>query len=257
MIKHGIVESSPTSAHNVTSPEIPLNREVASMQPYRCEYSIESARYAPQHAGLDKYSRNRILIEWVGTGKRVLEVGCSTGYMSQLMKQRDCAVTGIEVDANAAQDAANYCEQVHVLDLNSPEWITRCSKSRFEVVLLGDVLEHLVDPARVLTQMREVLAPNGSLVISLPNIVHWETRVKVLSGRFNYQSCGTLDHTHLRFFTLKTARELIESAGFRIIRFHPAVGGRTTGHLRPIWQMLARMLPGLFAYQFLFQAKGR
>lgn len=227
------------------------------MKPYTCAHSIESARYAPQYPRLDKYSRNRILIEWVGTGKRVLEVGCSTGYMSQLMKQRHCAVTGVEVDAAAARCAANYCEEVHVLDLNSPEWITRFSENGFEAVLLGDVLEHLVDPARVLSQMHDVLAPNGSLVISLPNIVHWETRMKVLLGRFDYQSCGTLDHTHLRFFTLKTARALIESAGYRIFRFHPAVGGRMTGHLRPGWQMLAKMLPGLFAFQFLFEVKGQ
>ncbi|HTU42946.1 MAG TPA: class I SAM-dependent methyltransferase [Candidatus Aquilonibacter sp.] len=256
MIKPEIVEFTEIGNH-VTSGEIPLDREAASMKPYTCEYSIESSRYAPQNAKLDKYSRNRILLEWVGTGKRVLEVGCSTGYMSQLMKQRNCTVTGIEVDAEAARCAANHCEEVHVLDLNSPEWIRRFTEGRFEVVLLGDVLEHLVDPARVLSQMRELLAPNGSLVISLPNIVHWEIRAEVLLGRFDYQSCGILDHTHLRFFTLKSARELIESAGCRIVRFHPAVGGRRTGHARPLWQMLARMLPGLFAYQFLFQAKGR
>lgn len=237
------------------SSEIPLNRDAVSIKPNVREYSIESARYAPQDARLDKYSRNRILVDWVGCGKGVLEVGCCTGYMSQLMKERNCAVTGVEVDADAARCAANYCEEVHVLDLNSPDWVTRFSGNKFEVVLLGDVLEHLVDPARALSQIREVLAPNGSLVISLPNLVHWETRVKVLLGRFNYQSCGTLDHTHLRFFTLRTARELIESSGCRIVRFHPAVGGRMTGHLRPMWQKLAKMSPGLFAYQLLFEAK--
>jgi len=241
----------------VTSREVPLNHEVAAMKPHTREYPIESSRYAPQNARLDKYSRNRILIEWVGCGKCVLEVGCSTGYMSQFMKGRNCAVTGVEVDADAARYAADYCEEVHVLDLNSPEWITRFSENRFEVVLLGDVLEHLVNPARVLSQTRKILSPNGSLVISLPNIVHWETRVNVLLGQFNYESCGTLDHTHLRFFTLKTAQELIESAGYRIVRFHPAIGGRMTGHLRPIWQMLAKMLPGLFAFQFLFEVKGQ
>ncbi len=256
MIKEEIVEFAEINK-NVTSREIPLNREVAPPKQHSCEYSIESSRYAPQDARLDKYSRNRILIEWVGTGKRVLEVGCSTGYMSQLMKERNCAVTGVEMDADAARCAANYCEEVHVLDLNSPEWITRFSENRFEVALLGDVLEHLVDPARVLSQIREVLVPDGSLVISMPNVVHWETRAKVLLGQFDYQSCGTLDHTHLRFFTLKTARELIESAGCRIVRFHPAVGGRMTGHLRGTWQTLAGILPGLLAYQFLFEAKGR
>jgi methionine biosynthesis protein MetW len=239
------------------SREISTSREVASMEHRARAYSIESARYTPLNAKLDKYSRNWILIEWVGTGKRVLEVGCSTGYMSQLMKERSCAVTGVEVDAEAARHAANYCEEVHVLDLNSPDWIARFSESKFEAVLLGDVLEHLVNPARILTQIRELLTPNGSVVISLPNVVHWETRLKILLGRFDYQSCGTLDHTHLRFFTLKTAQELIDSAGLRTVRFHPAVGGRMTGHWRGIWQMLAKMLPGLFAYQFLFEVKSQ
>jgi hypothetical protein len=74
-------------------------------------------------------------------------------------------------------------------------------------------------------------------------------------GQFDYQPWGTFDHTHLRFFTLKTARELIESVGYRIIRFHPAFGGRMSGHARPMWQVLARTIPGLFAYQFLFEAR--
>jgi methionine biosynthesis protein MetW len=241
--------------NDVTSSEIPVNRKVGPMESCTRPYSIESARYTPQNAKLDKYSRNRILIEWVGTGSRVLEVGCSTGFMSRLLKEHNCAVTGIEVDGDAARYAADYCEEVHVLDLNSQEWITPVSESRFDAVLLGDVLEHLVDPARVLAQIREVLAPNGSVVISLPNVVHWETRLKIFLGRFDYQSCGTLDHTHLRFFTFETARQLIERAGYRIVRFHPAVGGRATGHMRAIWQMLARMMPGLFAYQFLFEVK--
>jgi len=117
------------------------------------------------------------------------------------------------------------------------------------------VLEHLVDPARVLDQIDYFLSTNGYLVISLPNIVHWETRLKVLMGKFDYQAWGTLDHTHLRFFTLTNARELIESAGYRIIRFHPTFGGRMSGYARPVWRLLARSMPGLFAYQFLFEAR--
>ena len=219
-------------------------------------HSKASARYESEGVARgDVYDRNRILLDWVGNGKRVLEVGCSTGYMSRLMMERNCIVTGIEIDAEAAERARRYCENVHVSDLNRCEWINNIQEKAFDVVLLGDVLEHLADPARVLRQIDDVLATDASLVISLPNVVHWTTRLRILMGHFDYQPWGTFDHTHLRFFTLKTAREVIESVGYRIIRFHPAFGGRMSGHARPMWQVLARTMPGLFAYQFLFEAR--
>jgi 2-polyprenyl-3-methyl-5-hydroxy-6-metoxy-1,4-benzoquinol methylase len=192
----------------------------------------------------------------VGTGKRVLELGCSTGYMSQNMTQkRNCSVTGIEVDRAAADQAAKFCRQVLVRDLNHPDWISGLRKGEFDVVLLGDVLEHLVDARELLVQIRELLDSYATVVICLPNVVHWITRLKILFGRFDYECAGTLDHTHLRFYTVKTARELIESAGYRITRFHPAFGGSLSGYARPIWQMLAHWFPGFFAFQLLYEAK--
>jgi 2-polyprenyl-3-methyl-5-hydroxy-6-metoxy-1,4-benzoquinol methylase len=171
------------------------------------------------------------------------------------MVERNCVVTGVEVDAEAAKRARDYCKEVHVLDLNSYDWIKSLNGKDFDVVLLGDVLEHLIDPASVLMQIRTLLDNEGYVVISLPNLVHWITRLRILLGQFNYQPTGTLDHTHLRFFTVKTARKLIEGSGFRIMRFRPAIGGRMSGHLRPIWQCLALLLPGLFAFQLLFEAR--
>lgn len=183
-----------------------------------------------------------------------MEVGCSTGYMSREMVANGCTVTGVELDPEAAEQAREYCEAVHVLDLDAPNWVEALGESEFDVVLLGDVLEHLVTPNATLLQLKRVLSRDGRLVVSLPNIVHWVTRLKILFGKFNYESWGTLDHTHLRFFTNKTARAFIESAGYRVIRFHPAIGGRLAGHMRPAWQLLARCAPGLFAYQMLFEA---
>src|SRR5260370_27227285 len=221
-------------------------------------YSRDSCRYENHDAKpLDAYDRNRFLLEWVGTGKRVLEVGCSTGYMSRELVQRGCSVIGIEVDPAAAERARAHCQAVYVLDLNAPDWMAGLPEKGFDVVLLADVLEHLVMPDATLRQLREVLAPDGALIISLPNVVHWVTRSKISLGQFNYEPWGTLDHTHLRFFTKKTARALIEAAGYRITRFHAAIGGRMVGHARPMCQQLAHFVPGLFAYQMLFEAKNK
>jgi 2-polyprenyl-3-methyl-5-hydroxy-6-metoxy-1,4-benzoquinol methylase len=219
-------------------------------------HSKASSRY---ESGVVKtwgeYDRNRFLLEWVGVGKRVLEVGCSTGYMSRDLAERGCCVIGIEVDPIAAERARAYCQAVYVLNLDAPDWIESLPERGFDVVLLADVLEHLVMPNETLLQLRGLLNSDGALVISLPNVVHWITRLKILFGQFNYEPWGTLDHTHLRFFTTKTARALIEAAGYRTTRFHPVIGGSLAGHARPVWQWLAHTAPGLFAYQLLFEAK--
>ena len=222
--------------------------------------SRESSRYdtlIPDYeARPDIYSRTYILLEWVGTGKRVLELGCSTGYMSRYMTQkRDCSVIGIEVDTTAAAQAGKFCREVLVRDLNRPDWVAGLANKAFDVVLMGDVLEHLIDPLDLLIQVRALLDSNATLVICLPNVVHWITRLKILFGRFDYEAGGTLDHTHLRFYTVKTAREMIETAGYRITKFHPAFGGSLSGHARPVWQWLARWFPGIFAIQLLYEAK--
>lgn len=219
-------------------------------------HSKASARYdSGRTMPLDAYDRTWLLLEWVGTNKRVLEVGCSTGYMSRLMAARNCIVTGIEIDPKAAECARAHCRDVHVRDLNAPDWTLGLPTGAFDVVLFGDVLEHLIDPTGALHGIKEFLASDGAVVISLPNVVHWVTRLKLLCGQFNYESWGTLDHTHLRFYTVKTARELIENAGYRITRFHPAFGGSLSGYARPIWQLLARWFPGIFAFQLLYEAK--
>jgi O-antigen biosynthesis protein len=205
----------------------------------------------------DKYDRTEILLQWIGKGKRVLEIGCSVGYISRLLVERQCKVTGVEIDADAAEQARMHCSEVRVLDLNESNSVEHLAKGSFDVVLLADVLEHLIDPARVLREVAETLTAGGTLVISLPNVVHWVTRAKILLGQFEYTLTGTLDHTHLRFLTVDTARQLIESSGYRITRFHPAIGGKMSGHARWAWQLLARVLPGVFAFQMLFEAKRR
>jgi len=221
------------------------------------EFSRASARYESSSVIRNsKYDRTRKLLDWVGQGKHVLEVGCSTGYMSRLLVEAKCDVTGVEVDPAAAQQARSHCREVLVLDLNSPQWVGNLGGRKFDVVLLADVLEHLVDPWRVLRDITRALDKNGALVISLPNVVHFLTRTKIALGQFNYTPTGILDHTHLRFFTIKTAREMIESCGYRITRFHPAIGGgRVSDRVRFALQFSAKFAPGLFAYQMLFEAR--
>lgn len=224
--------------------------------PVEMGYSTSSGRYEESSVfHEDEYDRTKILLEWTGKNKRVLEIGCSTGYITRRLTQAGCSVTGIEIDPVAAEKARDACERLLIRDLNSPNCFDGLPTCAFDVVLMADVLEHLANPTAILGQVSDLLESGGSVLVSLPNVAHWITRLEILCGQFEYRSTGTLDHTHLRFFTVKTAARMIELAGYRVIRFWPAIGGRMSGHARPVWQALSHRLPGLFAYQMLFEAK--
>jgi 2-polyprenyl-3-methyl-5-hydroxy-6-metoxy-1,4-benzoquinol methylase len=200
----------------------------------------------------DRFGRNNIFVDWASaSGGRVLEAGCANGFISRRLVELGCRVVGLELDAEAAKDASALCEEVIVTDLNGSGWKNSLT-GKFNTVLFGDVLEHLVDPEKVLREAASLLAPNGQIVVCLPNVAHWTIRLKLLGGKFNYTDTGILDATHLRFYTPETARQLVQRAGYKIVRSQPIIADRFTGQLRPMWQFLANRLPGVFAFQMMF-----
>lgn len=156
------------------------------------------------------------LLDLVGFNKAVLEIGCSTGYLSSVMQQRGCQVTGVEIDEAVAKMARPFCRRVIVGDAEKLEWKTVLGDERFDVITFGDVLEHMRAPEAVLRQLCHHLAPDGYIVVSLPNIAHGSVRLSLLLGRFEYAPLGILDKTHLRFYTKETAQQLLASSGFRV-----------------------------------------
>jgi 2-polyprenyl-3-methyl-5-hydroxy-6-metoxy-1,4-benzoquinol methylase len=212
--------------------------------------NLKSSRYEISTNG-DRFSRNRLFIEEASKYRNVLECGCSTGFLSRQLAAGGARVVGIEIDTEAAEKARQFCARVLSLDLNQPDW-SRALGEQFDLVTYGDVLEHLLEPQAVLRETKNALAPGGRVLISLPNIAYWTMRVKLLLGKFEYESMGLLDHTHLRFFTFHTARKMIEQAGYRIVRFHPVMGAKFTSHFRPMWQRLTNLFPNSLAFQMLF-----
>ncbi len=155
----------------------------------------------------------------IGENKRILEVGCATGYVGEyLVTQRNCRVTGLEYVADAARQAqARGCyAQILVGDIQDPASVAALEPGSFDFVLFGDVLEHLIAPERALQNVAPLLAPGGHILICVPSIVHWSLRWKILRGQFEYTDTGPLDRTHVHFFTPKTARDLVREAGFQI-----------------------------------------
>jgi hypothetical protein len=131
------------------------------------------------------------------------------------------------------------------------------------VVLAADVLEHISRPKRFLRQMRQVVSPEGSVIVCVPNVSHWYPRARTMLGLFDYDQRGILDVTHLRFFTRRSIRRMLERCGFSIVRFE-AVGlpldalgleGTKAKTLRLVDHLLVTLWPTMFGYQFIVEVK--
>jgi SAM-dependent methyltransferase len=194
------------------------------------------------------------LLAAVGRDARVLDVGCSSGYLAKPLSERGNAVVGLELDPVAAREAEAYCERVLVGDIETME--LPLERGSFDVVLLGDVIEHLRDPGAALTRLRPLLKPAGRLVLTTPNVANWALRLSLLAGRWRYTDRGLLDRTHTHLFTRGTLRETLGAAGYTVVEIDytvPVPGDSDL--LDGLAYALGRLRPTLFAYQFLAVAQ--
>jgi 2-polyprenyl-3-methyl-5-hydroxy-6-metoxy-1,4-benzoquinol methylase len=194
------------------------------------------------------------LLALVGSGKRVLDVGCSSGYLARPLVAAGCMVVGIDQDEQAAEAAREVCEEVLVGDVETLE--LPFPDRSFDAVLCGDLIEHLRDPEAFLARMRPLLKPNGRLVLTTPNVANWAIRLGLLFGRWRYTERGILDRTHAHLFTRSTLEETLERAGYRVLELDftvpvPFVG---TAAVDKVAHAIGRLRPPLFAYQFVVAA---
>ena len=194
------------------------------------------------------------LLDAVGTGNRVLDVGCSSGYLARPLAARGNTIVGLELDPVAARAAEEFCELVLVGDVETME--LPLEPGSFDVVLGGDVIEHLRDPVATLARLRPFLRPGGRVVLSTPNVANWAIRLSLLSGRWRYTDRGILDRSHTHLFTKATLAETLECAGYRVERidFSVPVPG-DSDLLDAVGRAVGRLRPSLFAYQFVAVAQ--
>ena len=211
------------------------------------------------------YSSHSILLRTLpenGAGKRVLDVGCATGYLAGLLAQRGFEVTGIERPGFCG---SGFPSNVRLVEADLEAGVPRLD-NRFDYILLADILEHLRDPRSLLEQLRPVLNPGGAIIASLPNSGNIWFRLNVLAGRFPQDDKGLFDRTHLHFFMWRNWEDLFRAAGFR---FDAAkVTGIPVGLMVPSMQGsfpvkaaeagaygFAVLWRKLFAYQFVVTAR--
>lgn len=204
-------------------------------------YQLDTSKYGSHLKIIEKVTK------FVPPRKsKVLDIGCASGYLGSVLIKKGYKVYGVDVDPRAVKAAKSKgYEEVLVLDIESCEKYARFRRY-FDAIICADILEHLRRPDKVLLMLKEYLKPGGFLIASIPNMAYWKIRLKLMLGKFEYEEHGILDKTHLRFFTLKTGKQLFERSGFRVIEID------YTGFLA--YAPLLRFFPTLFAYQFIYVA---
>jgi protein O-GlcNAc transferase len=170
------------------------------------------------------------LLEMVNPApKRVLDLGCFCGGSGRWLKQRfpDCEVIGIEMLDKAAAIAAQAYDCVIAATFEQVDFEAEgLIAGSFDAIIAADVLEHIYNPWQALQRLKPLLAPGGAIYVSLPNVRNLNVLSALASGEWRYQGAGILDITHIRFFTLAQAGEMLSQTGWTIgeTRMNPDTG---------------------------------
>lgn len=195
------------------------------------------------------------MLEKVPRNARVLDVGCWSGSVGRfLIEHRNATVDGVEPHVGMASLARGSYRNVFVGSIE--DFLDR-SRTRYDRILFLDVLEHLAEPIEPLRRSRMLLDEGGRALVSIPNVAHWSVRKALLLGRWQYEECGILDRTHLHFFTLESAAELLISAGWAIRWRSTSLGQPPLISVPEKWLAVLKVWPSLFAVQALFEIEPR
>ena len=156
-----------------------------------------------------------------GPGRRVLDLGCRDGALTEAYAAGN-HVVGVDADREALVEAAKRGLETHWADLDQP---LELDDESFDVVVAGELLEHLRDPHRLVAEIRRVLRPGGTFVASVPNAYRLKGRLRFLAGR-----APESDPTHLQMFSPSDVQQLLD--GFDDRRVHFIAGRLVPLHAR-------------------------
>ena len=155
----------------------------------------------------------------IENGSNVLEIGTSSGYMTEFfVHEKNCTVTGVEFDKELFNKAKVFFKKGLNENLNDIEkWEGKLKNSEFDYIVCQDVLEHLMDPMKVLNILKNKLKRRGKILVSIPNVSHNGILMEILKDEFTYDKTGTLDATHFKFFTAKSFKEGCNNIGLKML----------------------------------------
>lgn len=200
--------------------------------------------------------RNELVSEITGTNKIILDVGCATGVNGKYLLDKGIAkkIYGIEINAPMAAQAQKKYDKVFIGSLDNDTIFDELNHLQPDVIICGDVLEHLNDPWDVLKKFSALLNTNGIIIISLPNVQHIDVFIHLyFRNTWPVNTRGIFDKTHKRFFTLSDVKCLVDSAGLKILKINRNFRFRDKlGSKFPLYGfLLKKLFKKLYTFQYI------
>jgi SAM-dependent methyltransferase len=167
---------------------------------------------------------NSVILRNIKEGTRVLDVGCAHGRMTKYLKEQlHCTTFIAEIDVQAIKHAVQWADMFFAGEdgnIENPDFfnnLKNCGCDNLDYIIFADVLEHVRFSNNILEESKKILAKNGSVWISIPNIGHNSVLIDLWNNKFNYTDVGLLDNTHIKFFTEDSVKKIVDSCGFKIV----------------------------------------
>ena len=158
-----------------------------------------------------------IFINNIKDNSVVLEFGPASGRLTRYLKnEKNCSVYIVELDEEAGKIAAQWAEDCVIGDIQDYEWVERFAGIKFDYILFADVLEHLTCAEEVMKRAADMLAPDGRICVSVPNIAHNSVIIDLLKNKFDYTSTGLMDSTHVHFYTRESLDRFVAQCGLYV-----------------------------------------
>ena len=204
-------------------------------------------------------ARPDILSMVSSSSRRVLDIGCSTGELGKAIKNKyGCYVIGVDVVDSVVARARDVLDEAYSSDLDSLIG-DGTLREKFDTIIFADSLEHIVDAEEVVIRAASLLADDGEIIISVPNVSHWFVIYCLLRGEWPSRSRGTFDSTHVRFFTRKSMIKWLANLGLNATYAgsNYRVFDEPGGYVNAVIKRVGRLIPlGRFlSYQNRFVVK--
>ena len=155
----------------------------------------------------------------VEDGSYILDIGAGNGLLARVLSRagKNVIIDGVEPNEFAAKLAAKYYRNFYAGFVQ--DHLDKLAKTKYNYVVLADVIEHMPNPLLVLSELLDNLPTETRLIISVPNVAFGAVRLGLMNGQFHYVDSGLLEHTHLRFFTRRSLVQLFGLLGLRIDKY--------------------------------------
>lgn len=218
--------------------------------------------YQEKTSPWSSHSRIAKVIELLPAQSNILDVGTASGMLARRKWDKSYRFFGIEAVPEWAEMAKPYYEKFWTSTFDdAPEEALH----GYNAIVLGDVLEHMSKPEQALKRLADLQPAGCKFIISVPNIANIWVRLNLLMGRFDYTERGILDKTHLRFFTRKTVKKLVNEAGLEILSIQvtpiplelvsPFFSSSFGRLIHSAFASLTSITPTILGYQFIVEAK--